>query len=328
MQATAQNSAGGNHVGNVQRRLNLEIQHRRSEADGVVSLVLADPDGADLPPWEPGAHVDLCLPGFARQYSLCGAPADRSRYRIAVLREAEGRGGSKYVHDELYPGCRVDVRSPRNNFALQPAPEYLFIAGGIGITPLLPMIAATAARSVPWRLVYGGRTRPSMAFRDRLSAYGDQVQLIPQDEFGLLDLPALFAVPGRRHVYCCGPEPLLAAVERLCAEWPRGRLHVERFNAPPVTDAGPAHPFTVRCAESAVTVEVATGQSMLDAMLEAGIDLNFDCREGTCGTCELDLLDGEADHRDAVLTAEERAEGKLIFPCVSRARNARLVVDA
>lgn len=308
-------------------QLRLIVQHRSQEADGVVSLVLADAGGAELPRWEPGAHVDLCLPGFTRQYSLCGNPADRHHYRIGVLLDPAGRGGSQFVHDELYTDWAVQVRPPRNHFRFVPATEYLFIAGGIGITPLMPMIAQAEAEGRIWRLVYGGRTRGSMAFLGELAAYGDKVQVVPQDEFGLLELIDLLALPGERHVYCCGPEPLLVAVEQLCADWPVGRLHVERFTAAAGFSTDEQAAFEVECAESGVTVTVPAGQTMLDALLEAGVDLNYDCREGTCGTCELDLLEGLADHRDAVLTPEERVAGELIFPCVSRAHSARLVVD-
>lgn len=307
--------------------LRLVVRRRSQEADGVISLVLADAEGAELPEWEPGAHVDLCLPGFTRQYSLCGDPSDRHHYRLGVLLEPAGRGGSAFVHESLYTGCSVEVRPPRNHFRFVPAAEYLFIAGGIGITPLLPMIARAEAAGVAWQLVYGGRTRASMAFLGELAAYSKKVQVVPQDEYGLLKLADLLGIPGERHVYCCGPEPLLAAVEQLCANWPPGRLHLERFTARSADGEDEQTAFEVECAESGITVTVAPGQSMLDALLAAGADLNYDCREGTCGTCELDLLDGVADHRDAVLTAEERDAGKLIFPCVSRARSPRLVVD-
>jgi ferredoxin-NADP reductase len=309
--------------------LRLIVRQVVREADGVVSVLLADAEGGELPPWEPGAHIDLCLPGITRQYSLCGDPADRHHYRLGVLLEPRSRGGSRFVHDILGPGHSVTIRPPRNHFRLGEAAEYLFIAGGIGITPLLPMIARAEAEGRPWRLVYGGRSRGSMAFLGQVATYGDKVEVVPQDEHGLLDLAAILKVPGQRPVYCCGPEPLLTAVESHCAGWPTGRLHVERFTtAALVGDADSQTAFEVECAESGVTVAVAIGQTMLDAMLEAGLDLNFDCKEGTCGTCELGLVEGVADHRDAVLTREERDAGELILPCVSRARSSRLVVEA
>lgn len=304
------------------------VRSRTVEANGVVSVVLADPDGRVLPSWEPGAHIDLCLPDVTRQYSLCGEHSETPRtYRLGVLLEPESRGGSRYVHENLWVGSELTIRSPRNHFPFGPADEYLLIAGGIGITPLLPMVARAHAEGRPYRLVYGGRSRTSMAFLDELEAYGDRVEVVPQDERGLLDLADILAVPPGTHVYCCGPEPLLAAVEDRCRDWPDGRLHVERFSAREAALTGEQVAFEVECAESGITVAVAPGQSMLDALVAAGIDMNYDCREGTCGTCELDLLEGVADHRDAVLSAEERADGKLIFPCVSRAPGGRLVVD-
>jgi ferredoxin-NADP reductase len=309
--------------------LRLIVRQVVREADGVVSVLLADAVGGELPPWEPGAHIDLCLPGMLRQYSLCGDPADRHHYRLGVLLEPMGRGGSRFVHDTWGPGHPVVARPPRNHFRLGDAAEYLFIAGGIGITPLLPMIARAEAEGCPWRLVYGGRSRGSMAFLGQVAAYGDKVEVVPQDEHGLLNLAELLKSPGQRHVYCCGPEPLLTAVESRCAGWPTGRLHVERFTAAPLPgDAHRQTVFEVECAESGVTVTVSIGQTMLDAMLEAGLELNSDCKEGTCGTCELGLIEGIADHRDAVLTREERDAGELILPCVSRARSSRLVVEA
>ena len=201
-------------------------------SDGVVSLALKHPDGRAWPAWAAGAHIDLIL-GQAptRQYSLCGDPDNPDEYRVGVLRDPKGRGSSKYVHDVLQVGDTVEIRGPRNNFALAPSPRYLFIAGGIGITPMLPMIRAAESAGAQWELVYGGRTRSSMAFVDTLSAYGDRVSFRPQDETGLLDLTTLLATPTPGTlIYCCGPEPLLAAVERASAHWPAGSLHVERFS--------------------------------------------------------------------------------------------------
>ncbi|GCB44144.1 flavodoxin reductases (ferredoxin-NADPH reductases) family 1 [Streptomyces sp. NL15-2K] len=187
----------------------LVLERKETVAEGVVLLTLSDAEGRPLPEWQPGAHVDLILRAdLVRQYSLCGDPGDRSRLQVAVLREPKSRGGSSYVHDELSEGESVRIRGPRNNFPLVKAKRYLFIAGGIGITPILPMVAAVDARGADWRLVYGGRTRASMAFGETLQrAYGDRVSLRPQDEYGLLDLPSLLGKPQRRTaVYSCGPE--------------------------------------------------------------------------------------------------------------------------
>jgi ferredoxin-NADP reductase len=290
-------------------------------AEGVLSFVLT---GGDLPPWEPGAHVDVEIkPGLVRQYSLCGDPADRACWRIAVLREDPGRGGSRYLHDEVRPGAQLRVSEPRNNFPLTAAPEYVFVAGGIGITPLLPMLRQAADRGADWTLYYGGRRRDRMAFLDELAAYGERVRVLPEDEYGLLPLAEIFAA-GDAPVYCCGPEPLLAAAERT---GPPGRLRVERFRPRGDLDAAPAEGFDVLASSSGQTVRVATGESILDALDAAGILMPSSCREGTCGSCETTVLEGEVDHRDSVLSAQERESGKTMMVCVSRARSARLVLD-
>ncbi|MFI6344352.1 PDR/VanB family oxidoreductase [Streptomyces sp. NPDC050560] len=308
------------------------VARRETVADGVVRLTLTRPDGAPVPPWKPGAHVDLLLgPGLERQYSLCGDPGDRSALRVAVLREPDGRGGSRHVHETLTEGAAVGVRGPRNNFPLVTADRYLFVAGGIGITPLLPMIAEVAASCTPWRLVYGGRTRASMAFATELTAmYGDLVELCPQDETGLLDLAALLT-PAREDtaVYCCGPEPLLAAVEERCAGWPQGALHTERFAPKPADASATAGDgsFEVELTASGLTLTVPPGRSVLETVEEAGVPVLSSCREGICGTCETDVVAGEVDHRDSLLTPEERAANDIMFICVSRCRSGRLVLD-
>jgi ferredoxin-NADP reductase len=303
----------------------LVVDGIRSAADGVRVLTLRHPLGDPLPPWEPGAHIDLVLgPGLERQYSLCGDPADRSVWRIAVLREPRGRGGSAHVHEQLRPGDKVRVRGPRNHFALRPAPRYRFVAGGIGITPILPMLAAAEAAGAEWSLLYGGRSRASMAFTEELARYGDRVTLAPQDEAGLLDLgPVLDPLPEGTLVYCCGPGPLLDAVEARC---PAGALHVERFQAKK-QQVGEDTEFEVELARSGRTLTVATGVSVLDTVRSAGVEVLFSCTEGTCGTCETDVLDGAPDHRDAVLTEEEREAGETMMICVSRCRGKRLVLD-
>ena len=292
----------------------------------MVSLILSSEDYEELPSWKPGAHVEVKLPGYTRHYSLCGKTGDRSTYRLGILREAAGHGGSAYIHDNLHVGTELIVGPPKNQFALMPAPEYLFIAGGIGITPILPMIDQVEQEGRRWRLVYGGRTRSSMAFLDEVAGHGHKVTIAPQDEAGLLDLASVLRAPCDAKIYCCGPAPLLEAVESASAHWPEGSLVVERFGAR-AGNPDADHAFDVDCIESGITVHVAEDQSMLDALSDAGIDTNYDCRGGTCGSCELDLLEGLADHRDVIQSAAEREEGALIFPCVSRALGARLVVD-
>lgn len=302
------------------------VERKEAVADGVVRLSLRDPAGAPLPAWTPGAHIDLALgEGLIRQYSLCGDPLDRSLLQVAVLREAGGRGGSRYVHDEVAEGQRLRIRGPRNNFRLQDAERYLFIAGGIGITPLLPMIEAVAARGAEWQLAYGGRTRTSMAFRDHLATrYPGRVAVLPQDETGLLDLPRLFDEADGAAIYCCGPEPLLLAAEKHSD----GRsLHIERFSPKSDTADSSRESFEVELAQSGRVLTVPTDRSILEVVETAGISVLSSCREGTCGTCETTVLAGTPDHHDSVLTAEDQAAADAMMICVSRARGGRLVLD-
>ncbi|MEZ5117085.1 MAG: PDR/VanB family oxidoreductase [Candidatus Nanopelagicales bacterium] len=309
----------------------MRVESVDAAARGVVALTLVDPDGDTLPPWTPGAHVDLILgPDLVRQYSLCGDPADSRSIRLGILREPESRGGSAYVHDRLEPGSTVRVRGPRNHFPLVGSPRYVFVAGGIGITPMLPMIAEATAAGADWTLVYGGRTRASMAFVDELAQYGDRVTLVPQDEAGMLDLDAVLGEPrADTLVYCCGPEGLLSAVEQRCSStWPEGALHLERFAAKPVeAPAEGEHAFELVLASSGLTLTVPPHKSIFDAVQDAGISVLGSCHEGICGTCEQIVLEGEVDHRDSVLSESERAANDAMMICVSRAKSDRLTID-
>ena len=310
--------------------LSLRVDRRTTGAEGVVVLDLRRPDGADLPGWSAGAHIDLRLPGgLIRQYSLCGDPGERSVWRIAVLREPESRGGSAHVHDALVDGADVEVRGPRNHFPLEPAPRYVFIAGGIGITPILPMIDAADAAGASWELHYGGRSRRSMAFLESLEELtGQRVVLHPQDEVGLIDLDGLLGTPRPDTlVYCCGPEPLLLAVEQRCASWPEGTLHLERFAPKDVGEPVLTGAFEVELALSGLSLTVPPEKSVLEAVEEAGISVLSSCTEGTCGTCETTVLSGEVDHRDSLLTPAEQAANDTMFICVSRAACPKLVLE-
>ncbi|WP_425444691.1 PDR/VanB family oxidoreductase [Streptomyces phaeoluteigriseus] len=311
--------------------LSLRVRAKDVVADGVVSLALDHPDGGRLPDWSPGAHIDLMLPnGTTRQYSLCGDRWDPYTYRIAVLREPAGRGGSADVHDRLMPGDRVGVGGAHNHFPMVPADRYLFIAGGIGITPLLPMIQQAELAGTEWQLLYGGRTRASMAFRaDLTHAYGERVHVRPQDEFGLLDLAAWLSepLPGTK-VYCCGPTPLLAAVQEACAHWPDHSLRTERFAAAADrSESVRRTPFEVELRRTGRTVTVTPDVSVLHAVRRAGAEVLSSCEQGTCGTCLVPVLEGTPDHRDAVLADHERAASDCMMPCVSRSHSDRLVLD-
>ncbi|MEL5960987.1 PDR/VanB family oxidoreductase [Streptomyces sp. CLV115] len=302
----------------------LLITERTTPAEGVVQLRL---EGSALPPWQPGAHLDLLLPsGLVRQYSLCGDPADPDTYTIATRLVEDGRGGSREVHAQLHEGEEVEIRDPRNRFPLADAPAYLFVAGGIGITPILPMLRSVAASGADWRLLYGGRTRASMPFLDeieKLGAEGGRVTVVAEDEAGRPDAAtALARTAEGTAVYCCGPEPLMDAVT---AALPPGRtLHLERFTAAAGPSAG-SGPFEVELRRSGRTVRVAADRSVLAAVREELPYVSYSCEQGFCGTCQQRVLEGEIDHRDELLTDSERADSMLI--CVSRCRGERLVLD-
>lgn len=312
--------------------VSLEVVSKQPVAEGVVALTLARPDRRRLPDWTPGAHIDLVLPnGCTRQYSLCGDRFDAHTYRIGVLREPGGRGGSAYVHDVLATGDLVGVGGPRNNFPLVPSGSYLFVAGGIGITPLLPMIHQAALLGADWRLLYGGRTRASMAFLGELERYGDKVTVRPQDEYGLLDLAGLLTEPTEDTlIYCCGPEPLLQAIEEVSAHWPVGSLVTERFAAKKIVRTEPDTAFEVEFAASGVTATVPADTSVLEVAEANGVRVLSSCLEGTCGTCETRIVSGRADHRDSILTDAEQEANETMMVCVSRAAKGctKLVLDA
>jgi len=314
--------------------VDLEVQRREVPAEGVITLTLADPDGADLPEWTPGAHIDLLMtPSLVRQYSLCGNTSNRAEWRVGVLLDPNSRGGSQFVHDKLHEGSTVRVRGPRNHFPLVSSPRYQFIAGGIGITPMLPMIEAAEATGADWRLLYGGRTRASMAFIDELERHGERVTICPRDEQGGNFRTNLESVLSEAQastlVYCCGPEGLLEEAEKACGHWPDDTLHVERFSAKTLDEPSPdaLDSFDVECQRSGLTLTVPQDKSVYEVCEEAGVDVLGSCMEGVCGTCECDVLEGEPDHRDSVLNDAEKARGDTMMICVSRSRSERLVLD-
>jgi ferredoxin-NADP reductase len=298
----------------------------------VVALTLVDPNGDELPSWTAGSHIEVSIgDSLVRQYSLCSSPSARDEWRIAVLAEPASRGGSAFIHEHVREGVELRIRGPRNNFPLVTAPSYRFIAGGIGITPILSMIEAVSLSGAPWGLLYGGRTRESMAFLEELSAYDDHVDVSPQDEYGLLDLDGFLGKPDDdTRIYCCGPQALLEAVEQRCDAWPAGALSVERFSASARPIGSPENElasFEVVCRRSGITVTVPSGVSIFDALTDVGIDVDSSCLEGTCGTCETPVLEGVPDHRDHILTGNDRETSQIMYLCVSRARSRRLVLD-
>jgi ferredoxin-NADP reductase len=297
-------------------------------AQDVVAITLSDSSGRSLPAWTPGAHIDLVLDDeVIRQYSLCGRTADTDRWQVAVLRAPQSRGGSVAVH-ELKVGSTVRVRGPRNHFPLVSSPRYLFVAGGIGITPILTMIREVEAAGAEWELHYGGRSRASMAFAEELAPFADRVHLVPEDELGRLDLDAVLADPRPDTlIYACGPEPLLVALEERCSAWPSGALHLERFAARAAEVPDQENEFELVLQRSGRTLQVPADRTVFDVVREAGVSVLGSCLEGICGTCETTVIEGDIDHRDSVLDEEERATDEVMMICVSRCRSARLVLD-
>jgi ferredoxin-NADP reductase len=314
--------------------LELVVTAAELVAKGVLRLTMTHRDGEELPTWTPGAHVDLHFDSkgvqFVRQYSLCGDVADRRQWQVAVLLVSDGRGGSVQIHETFAEGRTVRVTGPRNNFPLTPANSYLFVAGGIGITPILPMIAEATATGSPWRLVYCGRSADSMAYLDEVTTLGgDRVHIQSSDTMGRADLSELIRqVDDTTAVYCCGPESMVGEVERLSESRPVGAIHVERFARREVESDHLDTAFEVEFAQSGVVVTVPTDRSILDVAEDAGIDIDSSCQEGVCGTCETAVLSGVPDHRDEVLTSGERSACNTIIVCVSRSCSGRLVLDA
>jgi ferredoxin-NADP reductase len=308
----------------------LVVESYEIVADDVVAVTLVHPGGEALPAWTPGAHIDLILtPEITRQYSLCGSPADALRFTVGILNAPNSRGGSRHVHEQVSKGTVIRIRGPRNHFPLVSSPRYLFIAGGIGVTPMLPMIAEAEAAGADWTLLYGGRSEESMAFVEHLRAYGDRVTLLPGNDVALMSaaLDARIGTPQPDTlVYTCGPEGLLAAVEQRCASWPAGSLHLERFAAKAVEGAVDTA-FEVELARTGITITVPADRSIFDAAQDHGVSVLGSCHEGICGTCETVVIDGEVDHRDSVLNDDEKASNETMMICVSRCTSGRLTLD-
>lgn len=308
-------------------RTSVVVTDRVPVTSRVLELHLAGTDGAVLPNWSPGAHIGLHLPnGLVREYSLVSDPTDCTRWVVAVAREAESRGGSAFVHEQLTTGTVIEVDGPKNHFLLEPAPRYHLVVGGIGVTPLLPIAGHLELLGLEWRMLYAGRSRAEMAYLDRLrDRFGDRVTVHADDtDGGRPPLAAFLADVGDDDlVYCCGPEGMLSAVSGLV---PGDNLRVERFRAPARPEQE-SSAFEVLLAHSGQRVTVGASETLLDALARAGIVLPRSCTEGICGTCEVGVLDGEVDHRDFLLTPQERARNTVMMACVSRARTPRLTLD-
>ncbi|HEY8611256.1 MAG TPA: PDR/VanB family oxidoreductase [Roseomonas sp.] len=299
------------------------------EAPGVISLEFEAEDGRELPPFEPGSHVDLHLPdGTIRQSSLCGDPADRTTYRIAV-RDVKGGRASRFIHrGELRPGVVVMLGLPRNNFAFEPAPRYLFVAGGIGITPLLPMMRAATAAGAPWSLLLCTPRSADAPFIREARMLGGEVSVHASEEGTRLDVAAhLRDARPDTLLYCCGPERLMLAVEEATTAWPEGSVRFEWFTARARPEGEASDTFEVECVQTGLILTVPKNRSVLQVLNEAGVEVPCSCEQGICGTCEVPVLEGEVDHRDSILSSAERAANQTMMCCVSRAKSPRLVLD-
>jgi ferredoxin-NADP reductase len=311
--------------------LAMEVKTKTPITGTITQLTLVRADGRDLPEWTPGSHIDLVLgPDMVRQYSLCGDPGDLRSWQVSVLHQPDGRGGSAHVHHGLREGEGVTVRGPRNNFHLVDATRYLFIAGGIGITPLLSMIDSVDRAGAEWSLIYGGRSRRNMAFAEDLKqTHRDGVTLVPEDTHGRIDLAGVLAdVTAGTAVYVCGPESLLLAVESIATQLDiAGRIHLERFTPKAQRDDAVLDDFEVEFVRSGITVSVGPEESILGAAHAVGIPAPFSCSEGTCGTCETNVVSGRVDHRDSVLSPAEREENSTLMICISRAACPKIRLD-
>lgn len=308
------------------------IASRTEVADGVVQLELTSADGRPLPAFEPGAHIDVYLAdGLIRQYSLANFQPAPDIYTIAVGLAEPSRGGSAQIHDTVSTGTLLRIGLPRNSFPIVPdATRYTFVAGGIGITPILSMARWCEMKRKPWRLLYAARSRKRAAYVEELAALGgDRVKLHVDDEAGqVADLAAwLGKLRVDEHVYCCGPEALMNAVEAATASHPAICVHFERFSPPEPPTAVTSHPFKLKLRLSARELTVAADASILDTLERAGIDHPFGCREGLCRSCEVEVCAGIPDHRDYVLSDAEKASNQTIMVCVSRAKNDRLELN-
>jgi phthalate 4,5-dioxygenase reductase subunit len=316
-----------------EHRMTLIVSSAEQVAEGIFSYELRDPNHADLPPFTAGAHLTIQVPsGALRSYSLCNDPAERDRYVITVKREENGRGGSKSLADHIRAGDRISVSEPSNLFPLDPkAKKYIFIAGGIGITPMLSMMRhINASGGVPYQMYYLSRTPQTTPFLQELQSPEFKGKVVIHHDYGdpgrSYDLwPVLETPVAHCHVYCCGPTMLMDAVRDMTGHWPVSAVHFESFTNVAAAPRADDTPFTVRLAHSGDVVDVPAGVSILEALRERGYQVSASCESGTCGSCRTKLLAGEADHRDLVLLEHERAD--QIMVCVSRAKSPELLLD-
>lgn len=312
--------------------LTLRVERCEAAADGIQLLEFRDPSGGELPAFAPGSHVGVQTPrGNLRNYSLCNDPHERHRYVIAVKREEQGRGGSVSLVDGVQPGDPVQMTQPRNLFELvTSAPSYIFIAGGIGITPILAMIRyLRATGDKPFHLYYLTRSAAHTAFLSELSGPKWEGRVTVHHDEGdpdqAFDLWPVFEDPSKAHIYCCGPRPLMDAVRDMTGHWPASAVHFEDFGSDLVRPRADDAPFSIQLGQGGPVLEVPVGTTILETVRAHGKRAPSSCESGTCGTCRTAVLDGEPDHRDMVLTDAERKSAMMI--CVSRAKSPTLVLD-
>jgi len=312
----------------------VRVAARRVAAESITAFELEPAGGGDLPPFTAGAHIDVHLPnGLIRQYSLANPPGERHRYLLGVLREESGRGGSACMSEEVAEGDTLSVSAPRNNFPLEEqAPHSLLLAGGIGVTPLLAMAHRLHALGRSFELHYCTRSPARTAFREELAAAGlaERTHFHFDDGPGAqkLDIAAVLrAAPPGTHLYLCGPPGFMQAVLAAAAHWPGERVHTEYFSADPTLASADDAGFTVRLASTGTEIPVGAGESIVDALARAGVEVPVSCEQGICGTCLTGVIEGMPDHRDAFLTDAEHAANSEMTLCCSRSRTPLLVLD-
>ena len=328
----AQTSATGSDPGpatGMQRTgaIEVRVSSMRYAARDTLIYELQHPGGGALPAAQAGAHIGLHLPnGLVRQYSLIEAGAQPWRYLIGVKRDAQGRGGSRFMHDELRPGCLLDIDPPRNNFPLnEEARHTVLIAGGIGITPILCMARRLRQLGRSWSLFYACRARDYAAFLPELAQFEETHIHFDAEAQRTLDVASIVrAAPPDAHLYCCGPTPMLETFEAAVRDWPREQIHVEYFTAKEVAAVDGGH--RVSLARSGQTFEIPPGKTILQVLREGGVDVPFSCEQGVCGACETRVLNGVPDHRDAILSEPERAANDTMMICCSGCKSGDLVL--
>lgn len=308
----------------------LTVVERGDRSTSVTEFVLERDDQRRLPDWAPGAHIDVVLPsGTLRQYSLCGDRWAPHQYRIAVQREPDGTGGSVELHDEAQVGDTIRFGGPRNNFRFAPAQDYRFIAGGIGITAVLPMIDQANQLDLEWKLLYLGRAADRMAYRELAERYPDRITMHTSQTNGRASICEWLGddLTEDTMVYACGPESLLESLREACGELPAEALRTERFTNTMANTTVSDEPYEIELKRSGRTIAAPGASPVVDVLADAGVDVITSCAKGVCGTCEIEVLSGEIDHRDAILDDQERAANTCMFPCVSRSFSQRLVLD-